>query len=81
MEWIEGPALGNDPMERGEVLVGDKFLVLVGVQSAGRVYCDPHVIQADETQWLDADGEHWSAWDWSDVEYYIKLDKDTMPPL
>lgn len=87
MKWHPGPAQGNDPVARGDVLVGDRFLVLVGCienRMAGiyeRTYWDATVIVATETGWDDAEGDAWGAWDWSDVEWFVKLDKENLPPI
>lgn len=84
MEWQRGPAQGNDPVERSEVLVGDKFLVLVECYDRHclkRTYWYACVIVATEVGWDDANGESWGAWSWSDVEWFIKLDKSNLPPL
>ena len=77
MGWIQTED-GAPPCE-----VGDRFLVLVQVQDRrwNRVYWEPHVVVATEGGWDDANGDSWSAWDWSDVSYYIKLCKSNLPPL
>lgn len=67
------------------VYVGDRFLVLIRcVERNGKwqsAYWDSHVIVAAESGWDTPDGNAWTAWDWSDVEWYIRLDKSNLPPL
>jgi hypothetical protein len=57
-------------------LVGDRFLVAVPLSAGGH---DFQVIIADEIGFTH-DGEDWSAWSWSDVEYYIPLDGKRVKP-
>jgi len=84
--WMPGPVNGDDPAEKDLVEVGDRFLVLVHCVSMRgtkqeRDFWDAHVIVATETGWDNADGDSWGAWDWSDVSWYMRLARDTMPQL
>ena len=84
MNWNKGPALAEDT---SEFYVGDCLLVLVECIKENldgetiKYFWDPHVIICTEIGWDDANGESWSAWDWSDVSYWVKLDKNNLPPL
>ena len=69
LPWLRNPEFDND--ERPPMLVGDRFLVAVPLSSGG---FDLAVIVADEVGFNGSDGDAWSAWDWSDVEFYIPLD-------
>lgn len=81
IDWQLGPANGNDPVVKGEVYAGDRFLVLVcvHVRHSKAYHWDAHVITATESGWDDPDGDTWGAWSWSDVEYFIKLDESNLP--
>jgi hypothetical protein len=82
--WKPGPANGNDPCARDMIEVGDRFLVLVHCVSGHdprHDFWDAHVIRATETGWDDANGDSWSAWDWSDVSWYLELNRDSLPQL
>jgi hypothetical protein len=51
--------------------------------SKPREYWDFHVIVADCDEhrmgWDNADGDTWGAWDWSDVEWFVRLDRVQLP--
>ena len=80
--WEPGPVNGKDIVESDLIECGDRFLVLVHCRSQyknGKDFWDAHVIVATETGWDDADGDSWSAWDWSDVSWFLRLTRDNMP--
>ena len=82
--WKPGPVNGYDPVELDLVEVGDTFLVLVHCvdnRLTKKDYWDAHVIVATETGWDNADGDSWGSWDWSDVSWYLELNKENMPQL
>lgn len=80
--WKPGPVNGYDPVEKDLVVVGDRFLVLVHCCSTKQPdFWDAQVIVATENGFDDAEGESWSAWDWSDVSWYLELNRETMPQL
>ena len=81
--WQPGPVNGVDPLEKDQLEVGDRLLVLIHCVSrnGGRNFWDAHVITATETGFDDADGDSWGAWDWSDVSWYLRLTRDVMPQL
>lgn len=81
--WKPGPVNGYDPVEKDLVEVGDRFLVLVHCvdNRTKKDFWDAHVIIATETGFDDSDGDSWGAWDWSDVSWYMELNRNTMPQL
>ncbi len=83
LPWQPGPLLGNDPVDSGTVECGDRFLVAVGCvnRHGGPNYWDTSVVVATEYGWDDSNGDSWGAWSWSDVEWFIKLDRKNLPKL
>lgn len=82
-EWKSGPA-GPRPASEADygLECGDRILVLVPCKNSyGRKYWDAYVITPTETGFDDANGEPWGAWDWSDVAWWVKLDKSNMPAI
>lgn len=80
--WTKGPAFGhkegNDPTLTMDVAVGDKYLVAIRYRAAEeKLYFA--VIVATANGWDLPDGGSWENFWWSEVEYFIKLDKSVMP--
>lgn len=80
-EWEDSELSSDGP----ECEAGDRFLVLIEAvsrHSNGKktIYWDSQVIVACEDGWENSDGDSWSAWSWSDVSRYLKLDAKTLPP-
>lgn len=73
LPWVENPNFGGSD-EPLPMLVGDRFLVAVPLHKDSGGGFDISVIVANEHGFDDSNGESWSAWDWSDVEYYVPLD-------
>lgn len=79
MIWQPGPARGFDPVANDEVFCGDRFLIAVLATKSGVPFLATEVIVATEGGFDTPDGESWSSWLWSDVEWFIKLDKANLP--
>ncbi len=71
--WLPNPAY-HDAGPYPPMLVGDRFLIAVPLSKGSGGGFDLSVIVANENGFDDSDGGYWSAWDWSDVEYYVPLD-------
>ncbi len=65
LSWV---LAGKDPPP---VLVGDRLLVAVLLSTGNYEY---QVIHASETGWDEDYGVPWSAWDWSAVTHFCRLD-------
>ena len=76
LPWV--PNLADGGGDRPPMLVGDRFLVAVPLHANSGGGYDLSVIVATEDG-FDRDGESWSAWDWSDAEYYVPLDGARKP--
>jgi len=82
--WHPGPVNGYDPVEKGLVEVGDKFIVLVHCVHRTIPNSDHwefFIIVATETGWDDCNGDSWSECEWSDVSWYLELTEENMPQL
>jgi hypothetical protein len=75
--------LGKIPA--AQIECGDRLLVLVETvcdrYGNERHKWDSQIIVPTEDGFDDSNGESWSAWSWSDVSYWVKLDKSNLPPL
>ena len=88
----QGPGTRRRPTRPGQSCgtpsrfeCGDRLLVLVECEhnalSKPTPFWDIAIIVPTETGFDDANGESWDAWDWSDVSWWVKLDKTNLPEL